>query len=130
MFTYYVPDTVAPPASNYSHAVEVPANARWLYISGQVGMRRDGTMAEGFEAQAEQAWENLLAVLDAAGMGPSDLVRVNTYVIDRDMIGPLRKLRLRYMGGVEPASTLVVVSSLAVPEWLVEIEAVAAKVES
>ena len=48
------PSSVAPPAAMYSHSVEVPPNARWLFTAGQVGMRPDGTLAEGFEAQHEQ----------------------------------------------------------------------------
>lgn len=48
------PSTVAPPAAMYSHSVEVPPNARWLFTAGQVGVRLDGSIAEGFEAQHNQ----------------------------------------------------------------------------
>ena len=59
MLKVITPTTIAPPASNYSHAIEAPPNARWLYVSGQVGVRPDGTMAEGIDDQAHQAWANL-----------------------------------------------------------------------
>ena len=64
------PLTVAPPAAMYSHCVEVPPNARWLFTAGQVGVRPDGTIVEGFEAQHDQIWRNTLAILDDAGMAP------------------------------------------------------------
>ena len=71
------PPTVAPPAAMYSHCVEVPPGARWLYTAGQVGVRPDGTLAEGFEAQHDQIWQNTLAILADAGMGPENIVRLN-----------------------------------------------------
>src|SRR5207247_1297147 len=74
------PPTIAPPFSRYSQAVEVPAGLRWLHISGQVGVRPDGTLEQGFTAQAERAWDNLLAILAAAGMGPADVVKANVYL--------------------------------------------------
>jgi len=123
------PATIAPPVSNFSHAVEVPPNARWLYISGQVGVDPDGAMAEGTEAQAERAWANLIAILREAGMGPEHLVRTNAYIIDEGDVGLLRAVRGKYLDGHEPASTACVVSALASPDWRFEIEAVAAKAD-
>ena len=75
MLTQHCPATVAPPFSRYSHGVEAPASARWLHISGQVGVTLEGKVADGAEAQIEQAWRNVLSVLAAAGMGPRDLVK-------------------------------------------------------
>ncbi len=69
------PDTVAPPASDYSHGVVVPAAARRLIVAGQVGLNPDGSLAEGLEAQMERCWLNLFAVLEAAGMTKRDLGR-------------------------------------------------------
>lgn len=126
MLKQYKPQTVAPPFSRYSHGVEAPAGARWLYISGQVGVAPDGKIADGAEAQIEQAWRNVLSVLEAAGMGPGDLVKVTTFLIDRDHLPIARSVRDRMLGGAEPASTLLFVSGLAGPDWLVEIEAIAA----
>ena len=122
------PPTIAPPAALYSHSVEVPPNARWLFIAGQVGLRPDGTLAEGFEAQHDRIWQNTLAILAHAGMGPEHLVRLNVYSTDPDGLRYLRPHREKYLRpGHVPASTWVVVSRLAQPGWLVEMESVAAK---
>lgn len=121
------PPEIAPPFSRYSQGVEVSAGARWLYVSGQVGVRPDGTLAQGFTAQAEQAWDNVLAVLAAAGMGPADLVKVNVYLTQRSDMLESRRVRGAKLGDAAPASTLAVVVSLADPAWLFEVEAVAAR---
>lgn len=121
------PTTVAPPFSRYSLGVETPLGARWLTVSGQVGVRPDGALAEGFEAQYEQALRNVLAVVAAAGMKAGDIVKLTTFMLDGADVPKAREIRLRLMGDAAPASTLVLVAGLASPAWLVEIEAVAAK---
>ncbi|MDJ0949660.1 MAG: RidA family protein [Alphaproteobacteria bacterium] len=127
MLTRHIPDTIRAPFSAYSHGVEAPPDARWLYVSGQVGVTPDGTLAEGPEAQHEQTWRNVLAVLESAGMGPQDLVRVNGFITHAEDVAVFRGVRDRMLGGAEPASTLLVVAGLAHPDWRIEIEAVAAK---
>ena len=105
----------------YSHSVEVPPNARWLFTAGQVGVRLDGTVAEGFEAQHDQVWQNTLAILTDAGMGPENIVRLNVYSTDPDGLKYLKTHREKYLKpGHTPASTWVVVSKLANPKWVVE----------
>ena len=126
MLKTYNPQTVAPPFSRYSHGVEVSAGARWLYISGQVGVTPEGKVADGAAAQIEQAWRNVLSVLEAAGMGPRDLVKVTTFLINRADLPTARTMRDRMLQGAASASTLLFVAGLASPEWLVEIEAIAA----
>jgi len=121
------PPTIAPPFSRYSQAVEVPAGLRWLHISGQVGVRPDGTLEQGFTAQAERAWDNLLAILAAAGMGPADVVKANVYLTRGSDLAESRRIRDAKLAGAAPASTLAVVAALANPAWLFEVEAVAAK---
>lgn len=124
------PATIAPPAGAYSHAVEVPPNARWLSIAGQGGLRPDGTLAEGFEAQHDQVWQNVLAILAAADMGPEDLVHLNVYSTDAAGIKFLAPHRKKYLHPDHtPSSTWVVVSALAIPTWVVEMEAWAAKAD-
>lgn len=120
------PDTMAPPGM-YSQGVVAPAAGRWLYISGQVGVRKDGSVPEDFRSQAQCAWENLLAVLDAAGMTVADLVKVNTYLTDRSQHPLFSPIRAKFLGDARPASTLVVVAALARPEYLLEVEAVACR---
>ena len=115
------------PMANYSHGIEVPPNARWLHISGQVAVDKDGKTPESFEAQVALVFENLGAVLTSAGMTPKDLVKVNVYLLRPEDIPALRAARDTFQGDARPASTLVVVSRLVRPEWLVEIEAVAAR---
>src|SRR5262245_24172041 len=121
------PPTVVKPFSRYSQAVEAPANCRWLYISGQVGVMPDGTTPKGFEAQARQCWANILAILAADGMGAADLVKATTSVTSADTVATSRKIREDALKDAQPASTFLVVAALAHPDWLVEIEAVAAK---
>ena len=126
MLKVHKPGSIAPPFSTYSPGMEVPAEARWLYISGQVGVEPDGSIPEDAEAQMESVWRNLLAILGSAGMGPHDLVKVNGYITRAEDVGLYRRVRERMIPGAEPASTLVVVTALVQPEMVVEIEAVAA----
>jgi enamine deaminase RidA (YjgF/YER057c/UK114 family) len=123
------PSTIAPSAAMYSHSVEIPWNARWLFTAGQVGVQPDGTIPEGFELQHDQIWKNTLAILTDAGMGPEDIVRLNVYSTDPEGRKYLKVHREKYLKpGHIPASTWVVVSRLANPKWVVEMETVAAKV--
>lgn len=122
------PTTIAPPVGAYSHSVEIPANARWLSIAGQAGIRPDGTLAEGFEEQHDQVWQNTIAILAAAGMGPENIVHLNVYSTDPGGLKFLALHRKKYLSPTHtPTSTYVVVSGLANPKWLVEMEALAAK---
>ncbi len=126
MIKHYNPADVAPPFSNYSHGAEAPGDARWLHLSGQIGITADGTLLEGFEAQATQAWKNIRAILADAGMGPADIVKVNVFITDQSQVGEARTTRDAVLDGAQPASTLFVVAALAHPDWLVEIEVIAA----
>jgi len=121
------PPTVPKPASAYHQAVEGPANARWLHISGQLGIDADGKLQAGTAAQADQAWSNILNILAAAGMGPEDLVKVTTFIVDPADVATVRGAREKALGQVRVASTLLVVQGLASPQYRIEIEAVAAK---
>ncbi|HEX9465454.1 MAG TPA: RidA family protein [Alphaproteobacteria bacterium] len=120
------PPNVPKPGS-YHHGVEVAPNARWLYISGQLGMTPDGKVLDGTAAQAEQAWMNIKNILAAAGMGVENLVKVTTFIINPADVGVVRAAREKVLGGVRAASTLLVIQALASPEYRIEIEAVAAK---
>jgi enamine deaminase RidA (YjgF/YER057c/UK114 family) len=121
------PAKVAAPRGPYSHGVEVPANARWLHISGQVGTAPDGSVPQDVTGQVENCWRNIGAILAEAGMGFADLVKVSAFLTSADDIAAYREARERIVGDHRPASTLVVVTRLVHPEWLVEVEAVAAK---
>ena len=121
------PETVAAPFSTYSHAVESTQNCHVLFISGQVGVNPDGSMAEDIEAQTESALKNVREALKSASMDFEDITRLNTYLVNREDIGKVRGIRESMLGDARPASTLVLVAGLASEDWLVEIEAIAAK---
>ncbi len=126
-FQHFSPATVPAPFSRYSQGVGVQDAARWLYISGQVGIPLDGVLPEGFEEQARNAWRNVFGVLEAADMTPADLVKVTAFITRPGDVGRYRTVRDSMMGEVKTASTLVMVAGLADPRWLIEIEAVAAQ---
>jgi enamine deaminase RidA (YjgF/YER057c/UK114 family) len=127
MLKRFNPATIAAPASNYVHGVEVPPDARWLSISGQIGARADGSIGQGFEEQAEIAWDNLLVILKEAGMGPEDVVKVTTFLTSPADVAANRVIRDKKLGGVKASSTLLIVAGLASPAFLFEVEATAAK---
>jgi 2-iminobutanoate/2-iminopropanoate deaminase len=123
----YNPNTVAAPAGPYSHGVEIPAGARVLYLSGQIGIAPDGSLAADLEGQADQCWKNIKALLAAAGMGVEDLVKCTHFITRPDHVAAYGRVRARHLGEARPASTLLVISALARPDMLVEVEAIAAK---
>lgn len=129
MHKVHNPAGIAGPVSPaYSHGIEVPPGARWLTISGQVGVTPEGKIAEGIGPQAEQAWKNITAILKSAGMGLEDVVKVTTFLTSKDYIPASREVRGRFQAeGYRPASTLLIVAGLAAPDYLIEIEVTAAK---
>jgi enamine deaminase RidA (YjgF/YER057c/UK114 family) len=128
MLTRITPSGISPPGANYSHATHVPANARWLFVSGQVGKAADGTVPEDAAAQAEICFRNMEVILAAADMTPADLVRLNTYLVDRHDGAAYMAVRDRFVRSPPPASTLLIISGLTDPRYRIEIEALAAKV--
>jgi enamine deaminase RidA (YjgF/YER057c/UK114 family) len=120
-----------PPPTGYSHVAKVNRGTL-VYIAGQVSADASGKLVgEGnFEAQVEQVFKNLKLALDAAGATMADIVKLNTYLVaevSQDDLPKMRAIRDRYLNKEKPpASTLVVVSRLARPGWLIEIEVVAA----
>lgn len=127
MLQRFNPDTVPPPFSRYAQAIAVPAGYRWLHISGQVGCDLDKKIALGFEAQADLAWRHVVALLQAAGMEPRDLVKVTVLLTRAEDVAASRIVRDRHLDGAEPASTLMIVAGLAHPDLLIEVEAIAAR---
>jgi 2-iminobutanoate/2-iminopropanoate deaminase len=119
------PQDRAAPVGTYSHGVVAPATGRWLHISGQIGLRPDGTLPATIEEQAQVAWENLSAVLAAAGMDARDLVKITSFLVDPAHVAAFAKVRSAFLGEARPASSLLIVQALVKPEWLVEVEAVA-----
>lgn len=116
------PDNVIKPASNYVQAVVHSAAAERIVISGQLGLRADGVLEQGLEAQMERAWSNLFAIMAAAGFDPGDLIRATIYVTEPGQVALYRKVRDRMLQGHLCANTYLEISALAAPEFLVEIE--------
>lgn len=127
MLKYINPESMAAPQAEYSHGVAVPAQTELLYISGQLGILPDGTLADGIEAQAKWAFHNLVTVLENGGMGPGNLVKIQLFLKEQEYLGAVEKARNEALGSAHPASTLMVVKSLAMPEFLFEVEGVAAR---
>ena len=126
MFIKHNPAVMAAPAGLYTHGMEAPANMRWLYISGQVGVRPDGTISNEPKEQSDQVWQNIHAILQSAGMTFDNLVKFNTYLTSTDYTDDYVAARNARLEGRKVASTTVFVSALFRPEWVVEVEAVAA----
>ncbi|HET9918082.1 MAG TPA: RidA family protein [Candidatus Binatia bacterium] len=127
MLRHLVPKSIRTPFARYSHAVEVPPDARWLLCSGQLGISPDDTIPGGTEEQAVLCFEAIGACLKEAGMSFGDIVRINAYVTAREHMAPYMAVRDRYVALPPPASTLMIVSGFTRPEFNVEIEAIAAK---
>ena len=127
MLKYANPESIGKPFSRYSHVVSAPENCRWVHIAGQVGAARDGSIPEGFEAQARLAWANALHAIRAAGMGLDDIVKTNVFLTRREDIPASRAIREEALQGRAPAATLLIVAGLAFPSLLLEIEVIAAQ---
>ena len=120
------PPTIRAPFARYSHAMEVPAGTRLVFCSGQLGIGADESVPATVGAQAERCFENIRAILAEADLELSDIVRINAYVTRREDMAGYMAVRDRMVGDPPPASTLMVVSGFTRPEFLVEIEVVAA----
>jgi 2-iminobutanoate/2-iminopropanoate deaminase len=121
------PRSIAPPAAHYSHAVLSTGAERLLHSSGVVPVAPDGAVPPDLAEQAEVVWTNIETILREADMAVDDVVSITTYVVQGAELGPVMAVRDRVMGGHLPASTLVVVPSLARPEWRLEIAVIAAR---
>jgi enamine deaminase RidA (YjgF/YER057c/UK114 family) len=127
MLDHLIPPGIRKPFAKYSHAVEIQVGARLLFCSGQLGISVDDRIPESTEEQAVLCFEAIGMCLAEAGMGFSDIVRINAYVTDRAHMGPYMQVRDRYVSMPAPASTLMIVGGFTRPEFTVEIEALAAK---
>lgn len=126
MFKFLTPKSIKPPFARYSHGVEVPPGKRLVLCSGQVAITPDDQIPQDTGAQAELCFQNIAAILGDAGLGLSDIVRINAYVTDRAFLKPYMDVRDRLFTSPAPASTLMIVSGFARPEFKVEIEVIAA----
>ena len=118
---------VASQIGKYSDALEVPANARWLYTSGTPGLALDGNLPDDIAGQAEVAWTHIVSMLTRARMDVNDLVKVTHYLLRAEDIPAYVQVRGKFLGDARPASMLLIVPELVKPNFLLEIEAIAAK---
>lgn len=126
---FHNPEGVSAPVSAYSHGVEVPAGARWLTLSGQVGIDVDGNLPADAAAQSAIIWRNIQRILEGAGMGVEDIVKMTAYLVDASDLAAYGAARTEVLGAHRPASTLVYVSGLVKPEMKVEVEVQAARAD-
>jgi enamine deaminase RidA (YjgF/YER057c/UK114 family) len=123
------PELGDPPG--YSQIVDVSAS-RLVFIAGQTALDRDGNVVgkDDFASQAEQVFENLGIALRASGCSAANLVKLTVFLTDMDNLGRYREARNRFFASVTPpaapAVTLVEVSKLYGPDFLIEVEAIAA----
>jgi 2-iminobutanoate/2-iminopropanoate deaminase len=119
---FFNPQGVALPASNYNQGAIYEGPATRLIISGQVGVRLDGSIPGTLEEQMEVAWDNLAGVLAGGGMSLADLVKITAFVTVPASVGLFRAVRDRRLLGHAPACTYIEVSGLASPAFLMELE--------
>jgi 2-iminobutanoate/2-iminopropanoate deaminase len=120
------PSGIHPPFAPYSHGIEIAAGSRLVFCSGQLGIAADAKIPPGCADQTELCFANIRAVLREAGMDLGNIVRINAFVAGREHLRPYMEVRNRLLAEPYPASTLVVVSGFARPEFVVEVEVVAA----
>jgi len=113
--TFANPSNVHAPLGLYSHTVSVPEGTELLFISGQLGVRPDGSTPSSIEEQAEH------------DLRPTDLIKLTTFMVAGHNGNAVRSARLKHLGSHRPASTAVFVSQLVDPAWFVEVEAIASK---
>jgi enamine deaminase RidA (YjgF/YER057c/UK114 family) len=126
-----LPSSIRPPFARYAHGVELPAGARMVLTSGQLGLTADDMIPDGAQAQARICFANCAAILAEGGMGPGDVIRINAFVTDRTHMAGYMAARDEWLADVTrlPASTLVIVAGFTRPEFVVEVEVTAAKAD-
>jgi enamine deaminase RidA (YjgF/YER057c/UK114 family) len=122
-----VSEKLRAPSGQFSHATSIEARGKLVFISGMTARRADGSTAGigDIEAQTRQVCENLKAAAEAAGGSLADVCRVDVYVRNIENFDIIHKVRREYFSAPLPASTMVEVSKLVSPDYLIEISAIA-----
>jgi 2-iminobutanoate/2-iminopropanoate deaminase len=123
---HITPKAIRPPFARYSYGVEIPAGHRILVCSGQLGIAPDDRVPASVEEQTHLCFRNIGAVLEEAGLTFAHLVRINAFVVGREHLKGYMSVRDHYIVDPPPASTLMIVSGFSRPEFLVEVEVIAA----
>ncbi|WP_446222757.1 RidA family protein [Nocardia sp. IBHARD005] len=119
-----------PTPFGYSHTATIPAGTELVLVSGQYGSRPDGSVVSpDFTEQVNQTFRNIGTALAAHGLDLSHVVQLRTYVVNHDVskLGPIAGAVQANWGTTPPTQTLIGVASLATPDVLFEVEAVAAR---
>ncbi len=120
------PSELFPQYQNYSHAIEIGVGSRLLMMSGLNGYLSDGkTMPDSFEEQGDLIWQHIGTLLESANMTYQNIISVRTYLASPDYDEANMALRKKYLGDHEPTLT-VVCAQLLLPNWKIEVEAMAA----
>ena len=117
------PETIHAPLAAYTHQIELTDVQRWLVLSGQVGMRADGSLPDDPIEQFTVALDNIHKNLQASGMGIGDVVKLTIYLVGDIDTAKRREVLADWLGGHAPCSTLLYVAALASPNIKVEIDA-------
>ena len=123
------PENVHEPLGSYSHQIEIKGTEHMLILSGQVGMREDGTVPDDPLEQIDVAFENIFRNLQAANMDVSDIIKLTYYLVGEIDTTKRRELVASKLRGSRPCSTLLYVAALASPIYKVEIDAWASRAD-
>lgn len=126
VFEKFCAEGVFDPAT-YSQGIKVTAAQTILFLSGQVAYTADGGVAcrGDFAGQARGAYQAIKALVESQGGTMANVVKITTYLTDMRYRADLAPIREEFFGKKGPASTMVEVSSLAHPDWMIEVEAIA-----
>lgn len=118
-------DGIYPASSDYVHGLEVKGVARQLFVSGTMGLAASGKAPARLDDQLELVWDNLRRILSAADMTTDNIVHVTSYLTRAEFAAKNQNARLKALGDRRVPTTAIVVQTL-MPDWLVEIEIIAA----
>ncbi len=121
------PASIHPPFGHYAHGMEYPSGSKLVITSGQLGISKDGAIPSSLEGQATVCFDNIRAILTEAELGPEHIVHLRTYVTDRAFFSPYMAIRDAFLNNRPVSSTLLIVGGFTREEFMIEIEAFAAK---
>lgn len=117
------PENLHNPLASYSHQAEVSGSAKWLVMSAQIGMDKNGSVPEDVYSQIEIAFDNIRMNLEAAGLEMKDLVKLVFYFAGSHDVERRRSIITNRLGAHKPCMTVIYVAGLAAPSLKVEVEA-------
>ena len=122
------PAEIAQPVTNYAQVVTAEGAKKLVFCAGQTAVDPAGKImpAGDFAAQAALTMQNLEKALAAAGARVADITKITMYICDRKHVMPARDFLDKYFAGQPPASTLCILAGLAQPDYMIEVDAIAA----